>query len=146
MISFIEKKSEELKSITTEMQDIRVYQRFLNLEECQREDIENFTKFYQIFQQIWETKVAFEVYWEKKILETSWGSLDINEISQKFEEFITIMLQLEKTIKIFKKDDFPYQLSPYDIRAINTVVDIIQKQKPLVETLECLNDKFLTDK
>jgi hypothetical protein len=49
MISFIEKKSEELKSITTEMQDIRVYQRFLNLEECQREDIENFTKFYQIF-------------------------------------------------------------------------------------------------
>ena len=39
MVSFIERKSEQLKSITAEMLDIRVYQKFLNLEEYSGDDI-----------------------------------------------------------------------------------------------------------
>ena len=56
------------------------------------------------------------------------------------------MLALDKSAKEFKKDDFPYQLSAHDMKSLNFVIEEIQKQRPLVETIECLNDKFLTDK
>ena len=67
------------------MLDIRVYQKFLNLEEYSGDDIENFTKFFTTFQQIWETRYAFENYWEKKVMETPWGNINTNDINHRFE-------------------------------------------------------------
>lgn len=63
MVSFIDKKSEELKSITAEMLDIRNYQKFLDIEEYSGEDIETFTTFFNTFQQVWQTRDVFENYW-----------------------------------------------------------------------------------
>ena len=66
------------------MNDIRVYQKFLNLEEYVGEDIDNFTSFFNVFQQIWETKNAFEIFWEKSIMDKPWGTININDINHKF--------------------------------------------------------------
>jgi len=45
------------------------------------------------------------------------------------------MLALEKTVKKFKNEDFPYQLNNNDMKSISYVLEVIQKQKPLVETI-----------
>lgn len=61
-MTFIHKKNAELKLIFKEFNDIITYQKYLNLEQSDPNQIQSFETFFGVFEKIWSTTYEYEKY------------------------------------------------------------------------------------